>query len=85
MFFTLLLQDFRETLLYGRDVLSSGDVKNALVQRDLIEKQLTQKQNSTNDGLFVRGRTNDSSLGGRSKVGPNLEPQIRPRHVIFAN
>ena len=42
-------------------------MKNALVQRDLIEKQLTQKQNGTNDGLFVRGRTNDSSLGGRSK------------------
>ena len=34
-------KNFRETVLYGRDVLSSDDVKNALVQRNLIEKQLT--------------------------------------------
>ena len=30
-------KNFRETLLYGRDNLSSDDVKNVLTQRDLID------------------------------------------------
>ena len=41
-------------------------MKNALVQRDLIEKQLTQKQNDTNERLFVGGRMNESSFGGKN-------------------
>ena len=61
---------FRETLLYGRENLSSDDVKNALTQRDLIDTQLSSKLSSTsNDGLYVRGRANDrgSTYGSVSK------------------
>ena len=42
-------------------------MKNVLIQRDLIEKQLTQKHNGTNEGLFVRGRMNERSFGGKNK------------------
>ena len=60
-------KNFRETLLYGRENLSSEDVKNALTQRDLIDTQLASKSSSgSSDGLFVRGRPNDrGSNGGR--------------------
>ena len=54
-------KNFRETSLYARENLSCDDVKNALSQRELIEKQLIQRQNRSTDGLFIRGRTNDNS------------------------
>ena len=51
-------KNFREILLYGRDNLSSDEVKNALTQRDLIDSQLSYKTpNGLSDGLFVRGRS----------------------------
>ena len=43
-------KNFSETLLYGREVLSSNNFKNALVQRDLIEKQLTSKGSGSSEG-----------------------------------
>ena len=56
-------KNFRETLFYGIDNLSSDDVKNALTKRDLINTQLSSKSSSTsNDGLFVRLRTNERVL-----------------------
>ena len=61
---------FRETLLYGRDNLSSDDVKNTLTQRDLIDTQLSSKSSSTsNDGLYAKIRANDkgSTYGSGSK------------------
>ena len=68
-------------MLYGRDSLSRDNVKNALTQRDLIETQLSIKSSCTsNDGLFVRGRTiekgstygNGNKEKGKSKSrGPN--------------
>ena len=38
-----------------------------MIQRDLIEKQLTQKPNRSNEGFFVSERTNDSSSSGGGK------------------
>ena len=58
-------KNFRKTMLYGRENLSSNDVKNTLIQRDLIEKQLTQKHIRSNERLFVRRRMSDNSLGGK--------------------
>ena len=63
-------KNFRETLLYGRENLSSDDVKNSLKQRDRIDTQLSPKsQGGSSDGLFVRGRTLDkgSTSGGGNK------------------
>lgn len=40
-FLTTSYKNFLETLLYGMENLDSDDVKNNLIQRDLIEKQLT--------------------------------------------
>ena len=63
-------KNFRENLLYGRENLSSDDVKNSLTQRDLIDKQLSQKsQGGSGDGLFVRGMTFEkgSTSGGGNK------------------
>ena len=54
---------FRETLLYGRDTLSSDDVRKALTQKDLIDSQFSQKEfKESNDTLFVK----ESS---RNKIG----------------
>ena len=45
---------FRETLLYGRDKLSTKDVRKALTQEDLIDSQFAQKESKeSNDALFV--------------------------------
>ena len=53
----LSYKNFRENLLYGKENLSSDDVKNSLTQRDLIDTQLSQKSlGGSRDGLFVRGR-----------------------------
>ena len=38
---------FRETLLYGRENLSSNHVRNALTQRNLIDTQLSSKSSCT--------------------------------------
>ena len=42
-------------------------MKNALISRDLIKKQLPQKQNVSNEVLFIRGRTNNGSYSGMNK------------------
>ena len=49
---------FRETFLYKKDVLTLEDVKGALLQRELIENQLTKSGNYSHDGegLVVKGR-----------------------------
>ena len=58
--------NFGETLLYGRDNLSSDNVKNALTQRDFIDSQLSHKTHGgSSDGLFVRGMYFERwSIGG---------------------
>ena len=44
---------FRETLIYGRENLSSDNVKNALTQGDLIDSQLLDKApHGSNDDLL---------------------------------
>ena len=55
----------------------------ALVQRDLIEKHLTQKQNGTKRGFFVRCRTNDSSLRGKSKSMSKLRVPNKAKTCHF--
>ena len=62
-------KNFRETLLYGRENLSSDDVKHSFTQRDLIDTQLLGKlQSALGDGLFVRKRTSEQgSTGGSLK------------------
>ena len=51
-------KNFRESLHYGRENLSSDDVKNSLTQRYLIDTQLSQKsQGGSSDGLFVRWKS----------------------------
>jgi hypothetical protein len=46
---------FRETLLYGRDTLSSEDVRKTLTQKDLIDSQFAKKEfKDSNDALFVK-------------------------------
>ena len=49
---------FRETIVYRKDVLTLEDVKGALLQRELIENQLTKSGNYSHDGegLVVKGR-----------------------------
>ena len=73
-------KNFRETLLYGRDNLSSDDVKNALTQRDLIDTQLSQKSPSNaSDGLFVRGRSQEKgSTSGSGNKGKGRSKSVRP-------
>ena len=41
--------------------MSCGDVRKALTHHDLLDNQLSQKTHVLNDGLFVRGRINESS------------------------
>jgi Pol polyprotein len=49
--------------LYGRDTLSSKDVRKVLTQKDLIDSQFAQKESKdSNDALFVK----DSSRNKRS-------------------
>lgn len=62
---------FRETVLYGREELTLEDVKNNLMQRELMESQLVNKtENSQGVGLVAtRGRTFEkgSSSGKKSR------------------
>ena len=55
--------------MYGRENLSFDDVKNALIQRDLIKKQLTKRLNQSNESLFLRRRMNDrcSCIGAKNR------------------
>lgn len=42
-------KNFRETSLYVKENLNCDDVKNAFIQRELIEKQSAQKHNRSSD------------------------------------
>lgn len=54
--------------MYARDELIVEDVRVALLQRELIDNQLTTKSNdSPGDGLFARGRSNGKGSNGWSK------------------
>ena len=59
---------FRETVLYGRDEITLEDVKNALLQRELKEKQLIVRPDaSQGEGLVIRGRSNEKNLGEKQR------------------
>ena len=58
---------FKKTLLYGRDTLSSEDVRKALTQKNLIDSQFAKTASKeSNDALFVK----ESS---RNKRGHDLQ------------
>ncbi|XP_057518372.1 uncharacterized protein LOC130799287 [Amaranthus tricolor] len=51
----LLIKSHLETLLYGRDSLSSEDVRKALTQKDIIDSQFAQMESKdSNDALIVK-------------------------------
>ena len=73
-------------MLYGLKNLNSDDVKNALIQRDLIKKQLTQLQNGSRERFFIRGKGVAQMvvvLVRRIRVCPSLGYPKRLKYFII--
>lgn len=76
---------FRETVLYGRDELSLEDVRSALLQRELIENQLTRKDDLVHggEGLVARGRPKErNNSGGRTDTSKSRS-KSRFKNVVW--
>ena len=63
---------FRETFLYGKDVLTLKDVKGALLQRELIENQLTKSDKYSHDGEGLVGKGRPYGKGSSKSWGKNV-------------
>ena len=77
---------FRETVLYGKDVITLEEVKGAFLQRELIEKQLTKSDDLTEGGkgLILRRR----SRGNFGEDKPNRDKSrsiSRHKNVVCYN
>jgi hypothetical protein len=53
---------FINTLLYGRDSLSSEDIKTSLNSRELKRQESESYNVNHTKGLIVRGRTNNKGF-----------------------
>ncbi|XP_020254127.1 uncharacterized protein LOC109831203 [Asparagus officinalis] len=74
-----------DSLIYGRDSIGIKDVKENLLNKEKIDKELTISENGDKaDGLFVRGRSKEKGFGG-NRTGSSLMKLLDGGVVLIWN